>query len=61
MEVQAIKWQDVNGKELLYIKISNGKNYEMINVGVKTYEKINKLVNNEHVQPKPEKTNKMDK
>lgn len=42
-EVKAIEHEDVRGKKLLYIKISNGINDLLINVGQKTYDTINDL------------------
>lgn len=40
MTVQAIQHADVKGKIQHYIKISNGENNVLINVGQKTYDSV---------------------
>lgn len=47
IKAEAIKTQDVRGKELFYIKCSNGEHNYFINVGKKTHDEVKKL---EHVQ-----------
>lgn len=43
-QVTSIKHKDVNGKELLYLKIeAPGKPDVLINVGQKTYDKVQNL------------------
>lgn len=42
-EVSAIKHTDVRGKEQLYLKINNGTESHVINIGKATYDKLNKL------------------
>lgn len=43
--VQAIKHKDVRGNELLYLKITVGENEILINIGKKTHDGINELLN----------------
>lgn len=39
-QTTAIKHADVNGKELFYLRISNGSEQVMVNVGKSTYDKV---------------------
>lgn len=41
--VESIKHHDVRGKELLYLKITKGKNELVINIGEKTFREIENL------------------
>lgn len=45
IKAEAIKTQDVRGKELFYIKCSNGKHNYFINVGKKTHDEVKALEN----------------
>lgn len=57
LTVEAIKHSDVRGNELLYLKLSNDKDFVIVNVGTKTYENVKKLteeieepkIDNEHL------------
>lgn len=40
---EAIVHKDVLGKELYYVKISNGEHSHLINVGKTTYDKVKEL------------------
>ena len=42
-KVEAIKFKDVRGKEMLYIKITKGEKEVIINVGQKTYDSVMEL------------------
>ena len=50
IKAEAIKTQDVRGKELFYIKCSNGEHNYFINVGKKTHDEVKAL---ENVQDRP--------
>lgn len=56
INVQAIRWTDVRNKENLYIKIDNGNEECLINVGQKTFDQVDKIVN-----PKTKETKKETK
>lgn len=43
-EVKAVKHVDVRGKELLYITIGEGLNQAIINVGEKTYKRVQEII-----------------
>ena len=45
IKAEAIKTQDVRGKELFYIKCSNGEHNYFINVGKKTHDEVKALEN----------------
>ena len=45
IKAEAIKTQDVRGKELFYIKCSNGERNYFINVGKKTHDEVKALEN----------------
>lgn len=51
MKVNVIKHKDVTGKEQLYLKIENENGQVLINIGQKTYDKVNELI----TEPKKEK------
>lgn len=51
-KLTAIKHADVYGKELLYLKIETEKGTQMVNIGQKTFEAVQKLTTNEE---KPKK------
>lgn len=42
-QFQAIQWTDVNGKQLYYIRLTNGDKTHLINVGEKTYKAVTEL------------------
>ena len=52
-QVEAIKWTDVRGKEMFYLKIKKNEKEVLINIGEKTYNNVKELEN------EPEQTNKM--
>lgn len=70
MKVEAIKHQDVKGKEQNYIRITKGTYVVLINVGEKTYNSVKELDNvlemtleesikeEQHFNPDQEKKNK---
>lgn len=41
--VTAIRWANVEGKELLYLKIEGGGESFTVNVGQKTYNKVKEM------------------
>lgn len=43
--VTPIKFQDVRGAQLLYLKISVGENQVLINIGQKTFDSVTELIN----------------
>ena len=45
VKAEAIKTTDVRGKELYYIKCSNGEHNYFINVGKKTHDEVKQLEN----------------
>ena len=49
IKADAIKTQDVRGKELYYIKCSNGEHSYFINVGKKTHDEVKKLENVQNI------------
>lgn len=48
----AFTHKDVKGKELMYLKISNGQQDILVNVGKKTYDGVLGLQKNEPQKPK---------
>lgn len=50
--VTAIEHEDVRGKKLKYLKITNGITTVLVNVGDKTYEGVKKLEENKEVKSK---------
>lgn len=57
VNVETVKIKDIHGKDLLYVKITNGSKYEAINVGQKTFDRIQQLITTkiEKEEPKKEK------
>lgn len=49
IKAEAIKTQDVRGKELFYIKCSNGEHNYFINVGKKTHDEVKNLENVQNI------------
>ena len=49
IKAEAIKTQDVRGKELFYIKCSNGEHNYFINVGKKTHDEVKGLENVQNI------------
>lgn len=64
MNVKTVKLKDINDRELLYVVIENGGRKESINVGIKTFTKIENLLKGQEL-PLPDGKNqlagKMDK
>lgn len=50
MKAEALQHEDVKGRKLLYIKVSNGEHNVFINVGEKTFNSVKEL---EKVQKLP--------
>lgn len=50
MHVEPIRFKDVRGNELLYIKIKKGEKEVLINVGNRTFKNVEELIN----PPQPE-------
>lgn len=44
MKAELIKHKNVEGKEQLYLRLSNEKGYHLINIGEKTYKSIAELL-----------------
>jgi hypothetical protein len=44
MNVEVLTYKDVRGKELLYLRIKDGENEVLINVGDKTYKAVKELI-----------------
>lgn len=67
MTVETVKVPNpVKQNELMYVIIHNESEFEAINVGTKTYERITKLINSNKKEVKKEggkneSSNKMDK
>lgn len=58
-QVEVIKHKDVRGNELLYLRIVNGQNHVLINIGQKTFDGVNELLNpKQKEQPKKEENKK---
>lgn len=41
--VTAVKWESVDGKKLLYLKIEGGGQTYTVNVGQKTFDKVTEM------------------
>lgn len=53
-KVQTVKLKDINEKELLYLIIGEGENKVIINVGLKTWEKVHALLTPQNEKNKKE-------
>lgn len=62
--VKTVKIKDINDRELLYVVIQNGGQKESINVGIKTFTKIENLLKGQELplqDGKNQLAGKMDK
>lgn len=50
---EAIKWTDIKGHDLYYIKLTNGDKSHLINVGKKTFENVNEITKPSEQQQLP--------
>lgn len=58
MEVTVIKHKDVRGKELNYLKLKNENGEVLINVGDKTYNQVEVLLQKKEGKNEPKKVDK---
>lgn len=46
-QVSAVKYRDINDKELLYLVIQNSQGKVIINIGQKTFDKVKSITTEE--------------
>lgn len=61
MTVKTIKIKDIKEKELMYIMIENNGIKEAINVGIKTFNRIEALINAKPAKDEKQLASKVDK
>lgn len=59
--VKTVKLQDIKGKDLLYVMIENNGMKEAINVGEKTWNRIDTLINSKPGKDEKQSSSKMEK
>lgn len=59
LQVRAVKLKDINNKDLLYITINEGEKRVTINVGQKTFDKVQQLIQGDQTPKDNQEMNKI--
>lgn len=60
-KVTTVKLKNIQDKDQLYVVIQNGTDKCIINVGQKTFDQVNKILEGETIQLDTKKTSKLEK